>query len=326
MDRQAGFDLIGDIHGCASSLRLLLERLGYQNHGGVYRHARRKAIFIGDLLDRGPRIRETVHLVHAMVSAGEAEIVMGNHEYNYLCYKTPLREDPNRYLRVHNPRHQRIVQETLDQYANHPQDEKDMLSWIREMPLYIEKENLRVVHACWHRTLINRLKGGVGPTPLTDDNFLYRSAIENTFEWLVMDRLLRGTHLRLPNNELMVSKDGFKRHFFRTKFWSQDPQTLGDVVFQPDPLPEHIARMPLTAANLTELQHYDLSERPLFIGHFWCEGEPAPITPNIACIDYSAVKYGKLVAYRFDGETALDASKFVWIDVDREFPREGAKG
>jgi hypothetical protein len=37
----------------------------------------------------------------------------------------------------------------------------------------------------------------------------------------------------------------------------------------------------------------------------------------VACIDFSAVKYGKLVAYRFDGEKVLSSDKFVWVDVDR---------
>ncbi|MFG1490226.1 serine/threonine protein phosphatase, partial [Oceanospirillum sp. HFRX-1_2] len=58
--------------------------------------------------------------------------------------------------------------------------------------------------------------------------------------------------------------------------------------------------------------------RPLFIGHYWCEGVPALVTPNIACLDYSAVKYGKLASYRFNGESRLDARNFVWISVDRD--------
>lgn len=47
------------------------------------------------------------------------------------------------------------------------------------------------------------------------------------------------------------------------------------------------------------------------------EGEPAPLKGNVACIDYSAVKYGRLVAYRFDGEAVLSPDKFVWVDVSR---------
>jgi hypothetical protein len=46
--------------------------------------------------------------------------------------------------------------------------------------------------------------------------------------------------------------------------------------------------------------------------------EPAPITENIACLDYSAVKYGRLVAYRMDDERCLSREKFIWVDVERE--------
>jgi len=318
-----GVDLIGDIHGCAASLRLLLERLGYMESRGAYRHPSRRAIFVGDLIDRGPRIRETVEIVRSMVDAGQAEIVMGNHEYNYLCFRTEVRDSPGRYLRDHTPRNSRIVQQTLNQYANHPNDERDLLAWILDIPLLIEYDSVRVVHACWHKPLIDRLRTEVSADARVDLDFIHRSIEHESFEHLVMDRLLRGTHMRLPNNEVMISKDGFRRTFFRTKFWAQNPQKMIDVVFQPDPLPEHIAMEPLSAANLTQLQYYSPEERALFIGHFWCEGEPKPVAPNIACLDYSAVKYGKLVAYRFDGEPEIDPSKFVWIDVDQEFPREG---
>lgn len=47
------------------------------------------------------------------------------------------------------------------------------------------------------------------------------------------------------------------------------------------------------------------------------EGEPAPLKSNVACIDFSAVKYGKLVAYRMDGEQVLSKDKFVSVDVER---------
>lgn len=327
MIQAPGVDLIGDIHGCALSLRMLLERLGYRLQNGSYRHREgRRVIFIGDVIDRGPRIRESVEIVRSMVESGQAEIVMGNHEYNYLCYQTESFTQRGSYLREHTPRHQRIVQETLNQYANHPNDELELLEWIRQLPMFIEREDLRVIHACWHQALINELTENFSDAPMSDPQFLERSVVHGSFEWLVADRLLRGTHLRLPNDEEMVSKDGFRRRFFRTKFWSVEPQTLADVVFQPDPLPEHIARMKLTAENRADLLHYAEDEVPLFIGHYWCEGEPKPVAPNIACIDYSAVKYGKLVAYRFSGERQIDSGNFVWVDVDREFRQVGAAG
>ncbi|MDI3326841.1 metallophosphoesterase [Pontibacterium granulatum] len=317
-ERLQGYDLIGDVHGCALSLQKLLEKLGYSKQGGIYRHATRKVIFLGDIVDRGPRIREALHIVRDMVDAGEARIVMGNHEYNYLCYLTPGRPGSGMpYLREHTARHRRILNETLEQFEHHPQEQAEFLRWIREMPLFLEFDDFRVVHACWHQPLIDRFLAQYPDRVLTDD-FLHRSSHQGSMEWTLMDRLLRGTHLRLPNDEVMISKDGFKRRFFRTKFWSQSPLYYADVVFQPDPLPAHVARMKLTEQDREDLLHYDLDQKPLFIGHYWRDGEPAPITSNIACLDYSAVKFGKLVAYRYDGEQELRKEKFIWVDVLKE--------
>lgn len=85
------FDIIGDIHGCCDELEALLQKLGYQltaetpNNsvwsGSVYSHPQgRKAVFLGDLVDRGPRILDTLKLVQNMVKAGTALCVPGNHD------------------------------------------------------------------------------------------------------------------------------------------------------------------------------------------------------------------------------------------------------
>jgi hypothetical protein len=318
--RFEGYDLIGDIHGCGLSLRMLLVRLGYSKRNGVYCHPKRQVIFLGDIIDRGPHIREALMIVKDMVDAGHAQIVMGNHEYNFLCYCTPSTGGPIPYLREHNPRHRRILQETLDQLDPYPADKQAFLDWMLTLPIFLETDTFRVVHACWHEELIQDFKERMGGNQI-DEAFLHRSAIPDTFEWVAMDRLLRGTHLKLPNGEQMVSRDGYKRRFFRTKYWAKAPEYFSDVVFQPDPLPEHIARLPLSEKHRADLYHYGADEKLLFIGHYWCEGEPSPITSNIACLDYSAVKYGKLVAYRYDFETKLDANKFIWVDVRTEVSR-----
>jgi protein phosphatase len=82
------FDVIGDVHGCRDELILLLERLGYAVAGEpaaagapVYRHpAGRKAVFLGDLVDRGPDTPGVLRTVMAMVEAGTALCVPGNHD------------------------------------------------------------------------------------------------------------------------------------------------------------------------------------------------------------------------------------------------------
>lgn len=75
------FDIIGDIHGCFDELVSLLEKLGYQVNGfEVTAPENRKAVFVGDLVDRGPASPQVVRLVMGMVAAGTALCVAGNHE------------------------------------------------------------------------------------------------------------------------------------------------------------------------------------------------------------------------------------------------------
>ena len=119
------------------------------------------------------------------------------------------------------------------------------------------------------------------------------------------------------DGETILSKDGYVRTVFRTKFWGEGAETYSDVIFQPDPLPSHLEERCLSAIERQQLLSYTDEERPVFVGHYWMDGEPAPISSNVACLDYSAVKYGRLVAYRMDDENVLDQSKFVWVDVVR---------
>jgi len=317
LNRHYGYDLIGDIHGCAQTLVLLLEKMGYQKKEGVYEHKSRKVVFIGDIIDRGPHIREALHLVKSMVDRGSAFIVMGNHEYNALGYSTLARKgSEHKYLREHTSRHERLIRETLEQFANYSQEWKAFLEWFYELPLFLEIDCFRVVHACWDEQLITSFKSRFKGNHINED-FLHASMVKDSFAGQVMDRLLRGTDLKLPDGETIQGKDGFERQFFRTKFWSDNPVSYQDVVFQPDPLPQEYKVRQLSQAEKKQLLHYSAEQPPLFVGHYWMSGVPKPVRPNIVCLDYSAVKYGRLVAYRLDNEVTLSSDKFVWINVER---------
>ena len=81
------FDIIGDIHGCYAELLALLAQLGYapRPDDGVYAHpAGRKVVFLGDLVDRGPAVPAVLRLAMAMVAAGTALCVPGNHDVKLL--------------------------------------------------------------------------------------------------------------------------------------------------------------------------------------------------------------------------------------------------
>ena len=79
------FDIIGDVHGCCDELIELLGKLGYsEGPPGAWGHPERKAIFLGDLVDRGPKIPEVVRLVMESVNAGYALCVPGNHDMKFM--------------------------------------------------------------------------------------------------------------------------------------------------------------------------------------------------------------------------------------------------
>jgi protein phosphatase len=85
------FDIVGDLHGCAAELRRLLEQLGWERYRldaaeepwgeECWRHpAGRRAIFVGDLVDRGPAVMDCLRIVRNMIAAGQAFCVAGNHD------------------------------------------------------------------------------------------------------------------------------------------------------------------------------------------------------------------------------------------------------
>lgn len=310
------YDIIGDVHGCANTLVRLLSRMGYRlNSDGFYAHPERQAIFVGDVIDRGPRVRETLHIVKNMVDAGAAQCVMGNHEYNALGFTTPKPDDPECFLRDHSVHHNRLIMETLVQFAPYPDEWAMFLSWFQSLPIFLELPGCRVVHACWDQALIDQYKARYEHNHV-DREFLTRSVDHTTFEGRFLDRLTRGTALPLPDGRKITSKDGHVRSIFRTKFWSRDAETYEDVVCQPDPLPEDMAKRVLSDEERKRILTYPADAPPVFVGHYWLYGCPRPLRSNVVCLDYSAVKYGRLVAYQFDGEASLDEKKFVWVHVD----------
>jgi protein phosphatase len=84
-DQHGPFDIIGDVHGCYEELSSLFGQLGYRIESGpeepkVIPSDGRRAVFVGDLVDRGPKIPEVLRLVMKMVEDGTAFCVPGNHD------------------------------------------------------------------------------------------------------------------------------------------------------------------------------------------------------------------------------------------------------
>ena len=310
-----GFDIIGDVHGCYESLVMLLDRLDYKNINGVYKHPTRQAIFLGDLIDRGSHIRETLTLVCAMEQAGSAKVILGNHEFNAIRYKQELDDYIVNDVKLPSPRLFRLMKETLLQLKEYPDDWFKFTKWFTTLPLFLDSDGFRAVHACWDSHLIDKYREKYNTSHLSEE-FIEASKESASIEHQIVDRLTRGTSLALPDGVKLESEDCFIRRFFRTKFWADSPETYGDIVFQPDPLPYDLADHPIKHDEKSNLVQYSPDEPPVFFGHYWLKGRPKPLLSNVACLDYSAVNFGRLTAYRFSGESCLEEKNFLWVFVE----------
>ncbi len=339
------YDIIGDVHGHATALESLLRHLGYRYNRGAFRFPgnRRQVIFLGDFIDRGPKIVETLTIVQAMLDGGSASAVIGNHEYNALIWHTP--DGKGGWLRTHTDVHLKQHRATLEQFGLDPNDPADTkgvldggslttvgarrlreeLSWLRRLPLYLENDVLRVVHAAWSDAAVSTLEETVRGTvrfeprfSLLDDTFLYRSAYGKYRESWAVEILLKGIEIGLPGGAHYRDKEGASRFRTRVRWWI-DPATLvakpmvtmADVAMPP--ADRELATLPVAQRYLERFPGYR-DQRPVFFGHYWFLPPAAPVESRAACLDYSIARDGWLCAYRYDGEPVLTREGFTAVD------------
>jgi hypothetical protein len=298
----SGYDIIGDIHGHAEELKIILQKMGYTLKGDTWTHLERKAIFVGDYIDRGSEIKETLRIVKAMVDAGTALAIMGNHEYNALAFN--YHNHTGGHIREHNEKNVKQHEETLRQFSNHKKEWDDYLAWFENLPLFREIDGLRIVHACWDDKHIAYLKEMNGP--LTREILLKAHDKDNyKMIWEVFEETLKGKEITLPNGEYFIDKDGNIRTECRTRWWLGSTNlTYDQYLFH---APDNVKPQKVSSEDWAE--GYDKSTPAVFFGHYWLEDEtPQWQASNVCCLDYSVAKKGKLVAYRhyFDQPNSND--------------------
>lgn len=315
------YDIIGDIHGHAAALKALLRDLGYRETGGAWRHPSRQAVFVGDFIDRGPEQLATVDLVRRMVDAGSALAVLGNHEFNAIAWFLPDPDVPGEFLRKHQSRgdknfHQHeVFLRAVEGSSKH----RELIDWFLSLPVYLELGEIRVVHACWHERFINYLAPYLTPDrKLTADLMIPASrqpddeADRDSPEpsvFKALDTLLKGVEIPLPPSCHYCDKDGISRTRTRMRWWDKDAVDYRRAAMLPE----------AESVNLPDdfvPAHVRIGHdggKPVFVGHYWLTGTPSILSDKVACVDYSVAKDGKLVAYRYEGESVLDPRQFHWL-------------
>ncbi len=301
-------DLIGDIHGHADKLKELLLKLGYKKRDGAYSHPNRKVLFVGDYIDRGLQIRETLFIVKSMVDRGNAIALMGNHEYNALCFH--FEKSEGGHLRKHSIKN--IIQhyDTLKQFQNKQEEYEEYLEWFKTLPLYYETDTFKAVHACWDNKNIEYLKKTLVNDRLTDD-LIHQSVKKGTELNEAIEQTLKGKEMKMPDGLYFSDKDKNERTEIRIKWW-EDPSKMTYRSISVEPL-EILPEQLINVTELKNLDFYRSDDKKVFFGHYWLKGQPSLYKDNICCLDYSVARGGKLVAYRLNGESNLDRGNLTYV-------------
>jgi hypothetical protein len=317
------YDIIGDIHGHAGKLEALLAQMEYRPGADGWRHPARTAIFVGDFIDLGERGVDTVRIVRRMVESGAAHAVMGNHELNAIAWHTRHPRRRGEHLR---PRHGKLGEDNRKQHqaflADVEEDSaqhKEIIDWFLTLPLWLELEGLRVVHACWHLPfmawLSPRLRDGryltpelmVEATEEPADQSEKDNASPSVFK--AVEALTKGLEIPLPPGRYFVDAHGTRRDRVRIRWWDEEAVTFRQAAH----LPDH-DRQGLPDDEIPAHARIKVSgDKPVFFGHYWMSGEPKWQSARAACVDYSAGKGGRLTAYRWDGRGPLSAGQFVSV-------------
>lgn len=153
-------DVVGDIHGEIDALQNLLTRLGYRADGS---HAEgRRLVFVGDLTDRGPDSPAVVRLVKQFVESLRAQCVLGNHDLNLLlCNLAEQRRDSKHPTRKHDNHWFFGDESSLDGSGESTpavladdQTRRWVVDFLASLPLVLERDDVRVVHACWDDSMV----------------------------------------------------------------------------------------------------------------------------------------------------------------------------
>ncbi len=302
------YDIIGDVHGHATLLKNLLVALGYEKSRTGYHHRERKAVFVGDFVNRGPEIRQTVELIRRMTESGYGMAILGNHEINALLYH--MKSEKKSPLLVKSGKRSQSVQETLLQFKNYPEEWKSHRKWLRTLPLFLELEGIRVVHACWKEQNIQVIREELAPGKLPKSVLHDLVLAPHSSLSQAILQTTRGVHLIMPPDLRVFDHHRRNHHLFRIRWW-KDPKNL---TFQQLSF-ESKFRLPdytIPAEILPETEPYSPDAPPVFFGHY-CRGNgPFVIRKNLCCVDACVTGKKRLMAYRWDGETILDPEKLLF--------------
>lgn len=279
------YDLIGDVHGYADLLDSLVEKMGYSRKGKGYEHPKgRRLIFVGDLINRGPDSISVLKTVRETWEQGNALMTLGNHEFNLLQDAKMNKPLPN-------------------------QGYQSYLSWLKKIPLFLDLEDLRVVHAAWHSPSISFLSQMQVP----HDEIIRKNCDKSSPERKAVDLILKGVKAKLPTSPGLQDRFGETRTKGRLRWWENlKGKPFSKALFSPM-YGKAIEEFP-EAQDIRQVEAYPTNGKPVFTGHYCLEPHIEKINGNIACLDGCVTCDKKLWGYSHTGGYKLAKANLIYSE------------
>lgn len=291
-------DIIGDIHGEIDALNQLLTHLGYDESGNHPQN--RKIIFVGDLCDRGPDSLAVIRRVKKLIENKNAQCVIGNHELNLLI--SSKREGNGWFFgSPHIDDEKNFLSKTAS-----VEDKNWILDFLSGLPIALESEELRIVHACWHQAAIDCLKQSDFSSILTAYNY-FQQQIKQQLELSGIAKQAQGEIACHAINDAQQQPPLL--HNLAQKELAEQMQNPIKVISSGA---EYLVTQPLYAGGkwrmidrLAWWDHYT-DHIPVVVGHYWRNFKTTAekqglfkhidatqwfgANKNVFCVDYSVGK------------------------------------
>lgn len=214
-------DIVGDVHGEIDALRSLMRHLGYDEDG--LHPDGRSLVFVGDLTDRGPDSPAVINLVQRLSEAGRAQCVLGNHDLNILLGHR--KHDNNWFFGEEFVQDGKVVPQVLADESIR----KNVLDFFGTLPIALERDDLRIVHACWNDDMVEIARESSDVVTLYTQ---HHELIEGSFPDLDLDQIDQGLAHQNKNPVKLLSSGpeertdapihsaGKIRHERRVQWWN----------------------------------------------------------------------------------------------------------
>ncbi len=300
------YDIIGDVHGQVDMLKDLLKQIGYTAKNGGYFHPERKVIFVGDFINRGPKTRATISLIRDMVESDQALAILGNHEINAIYYS--ILDKSGKHLSKRWSRLRLDLDSTLREFEGRSAEWDSHIKWMRHLPMFLDLEKIRIIHACWRDENILLLKENL-PEQKLKRSFLKLVGKNNSPLTKAFWETCKGIDFQLPKDLLVFDTKGQPHRSFRSKWWVNPVGLTFDAL-------SFESRFDLPAYTIPEeiitpVKPYPQDDPIVFFGHYCMKNGPNIISDNLCCLDSCVSRKGKLTAYRWQGEEKLDPANLV---------------